>query len=102
MKPGGFLINTARGPLIQERALVAALQRGGLGGVALDVVENEPAFSPELLAHPNCLITPHAAFYSEESVRDMRTGAASIVRRVLEGGAPINVVNGVPRARRAA
>jgi phosphoglycerate dehydrogenase-like enzyme len=99
MKPGAFLINTARGPLIQERALLAVLQSGRLGGAALDVLESEPSFSPALLSHPNCAITPHAAFYSEESVRDMRVGAASIVRRVLEGGTPINVVNGIPAAR---
>lgn len=102
MKPGALLVNTARGPLVQERALAAALGRGALGGAALDVVENEPAFAPELLAHSNCLLTPHAAFYSVESVVDMRSGAASIVRRVLEGGAPVNVVNGVAAARAAA
>jgi phosphoglycerate dehydrogenase-like enzyme len=102
MKPDAFLVNTARGPLVQERALVAALKTGRLGGVALDVVENEPSFSAELLAHPNCLITPHAAFYSTESLYDMRANAAQTVRRVLLGGAPVNVVNGVLRARGAA
>jgi phosphoglycerate dehydrogenase-like enzyme len=101
MKPGAFLVNTARGPLVQERALISALNSGRLSGVALDVVENEPAFSPELLADANCLITPHAAFYSEEALHDMRANAARTVLRVLLGGAPVNVVNGVVRARGA-
>ena len=95
MKPGALLINTARGALIKEQALLACLERGQLGGAGLDVVEHEPAFRRELLDHPNCVVTPHMAFYSGEALREMRETAAQIALRVLEGGSAFNVVNGV-------
>lgn len=101
MKPGALLINTARGAVVKERALLAALERGQVGGAALDVVEQEPTFRRELLDHPNCIITPHMAFYSGEALREMRETAARIVLRVLEAGLPVNVVNGVTARRRA-
>jgi len=95
MKRGSFLINTARGPVIREKDLLAALLSSHLGGVALDVVEREPAFDEELLEFPNCLLTPHIAFYSRQSIVDMRTSSAQNVADTLKGGAPVNVVNQV-------
>jgi len=93
MKAGAFLVNTARGPLIPESDLLQILRSGHLGGVALDVIEREPEHRPELLTFSNCLLTPHTAFYSEESLADLRAGAARIVLRFLRGEGPMNVVN---------
>ena len=95
MKRGSFLINTARGPVIREQDLLAVLRSGHLGGVALDVVEREPAFDAELLEFPNCLLTPHIAFYSKQAIVDLRTSSAQNVADTLRGGSPVNVVNGV-------
>ena len=95
IKPGALLINTARGPLVNEDALVQALCGGILGGLGLDVLEREPHFDPDLLRFPNCLITPHSAFYSTASLREMRTTSCQIVSCVLNGRLPFNVVNGV-------
>ncbi len=100
MKPGAFLVNTARGPLIPEADLLQVLRSGLLGGVALDVLDREPACSPELFTFANCLITPHIAFYSAQAVEEMRGNAARNVLQCLSGKNPINVVNGV-RARHA-
>ena len=95
MKRGSFLINTARGPVIREKDLLVALRSGHLGGVALDVVEREPSFDPQLLEFPNCLLTPHIAFYSKQSIVDMRTSSAQNIADTLKGGLPVNVVNHV-------
>ncbi len=95
MKPGAFLVNTARGPLVQEQALLGALESRRLGGVALDVLEREPAFDPALCAYPNCLLTPHMAFYSQESFAEVRVSSAQTVLEVLRGLPARNVVNGV-------
>jgi C-terminal binding protein len=99
MKTGAVIVNTARGPVIEERALLEALGSGHIAGAGLDLVENEPVFNRELLNHPNCLITPHMAFYSVEGLKEMRETAAGIILRVLNGEAPINVVNGVTSRR---
>ena len=95
MKRGAFLVNTARGPMIPETELIEVLRTGHLGGVALDVLDNEPARSPELFTFPNCLVTPHLAFYSADSVTEMRGSAARNVLRCLQGFGPINIVNQV-------
>ena len=100
MKQGAFLVNTARGPMIPEAELIEVLRTGHLGGVALDVLDHEPVCSPELFAFPNCLITPHLAFYSADSVAEMRASAARNVLRHLQGFGPINIVNGVVPNRR--
>jgi D-3-phosphoglycerate dehydrogenase len=94
MKPTAYLINTARGPLVDEGALVEALDAGRLAGAALDVVEQEPPppGSP-LLACRNLILTPHTGFYSEESLVDLQTKAAEEVARVLGGQLPRNPVN---------
>jgi len=87
MKKGALLINTARGPLIDEPALVAALDSGKLGGAALDVVANEPlAKDSPLLGRDNVILTPHTAFYSVEALEELQTKCASDVARVLSGG----------------
>lgn len=89
MKREAYLVNTARGPLIDEAALAAALDAGELAGAALDVTETEPlpAASP-LLGRDNVIITPHAAFYSEGALLELQTKVAEDVARVLEGRAP--------------
>ncbi|MCC7497571.1 MAG: C-terminal binding protein [Bryobacterales bacterium] len=97
LRRGALVVNTARGGIVNEAAALDALRDGQLGGLALDVVEREPAFDRELLSHLNCIVTPHMAFYSEEAIRDMRQGAASIIRQVLTTGIAANVVNGVNR-----
>jgi phosphoglycerate dehydrogenase-like enzyme len=95
MKQEAILINTARGPLVQECALLDALESSRIRGAGLDVLEREPTRSARLHDLPNCLITPHTAFYSEQALCEMRSSAAKNVRRVLEGQTPLNVVNGV-------
>ncbi len=93
MKPGAYLINTARGPIIDEAALAAALDRGELAGAALDVMEQEPPSGSPLFGRDNVIVTPHTSFYSEESLVDLQTKAAEEVLRVLSGQAPRNPVN---------
>ena len=86
MKKGAFLINTARGPLIDEAALIAALDSGHLGGAALDVVAEEPlAMDSALLGRDNVILTPHTAFYSVEALEELQSKCASDVARVLSG-----------------
>jgi D-3-phosphoglycerate dehydrogenase len=86
MKKGACLINTARGPLVDEPALAAALEAGHLGGAALDVVATEPLpkDSP-LLGRDNVILTPHTAFYSVEALEELQSKCASDVARVLSG-----------------
>lgn len=86
MKPGVVLINTSRGGLVDEGALVDALRSGHLGGALLDVYRDAP-LPPNhpIRALENVLLTPHVAFYSEESLGDLRRRAAEAVREHLEG-----------------
>ena len=86
MKKGAFLINTARGPLVDEAALIAALDSGHLGGAALDVVNTEPlAKDSPLIGRDNVILTPHTAFYSVEALEELQTKCAGDVARVLSG-----------------
>jgi D-3-phosphoglycerate dehydrogenase len=90
MKKGAFLVNTARGPLVDETALVAALDSGHLGGAALDVVAVEPlAKDSPLLGRDNIILTPHTAFYSVEALEELQSKCATDVARVLSGEAPV-------------
>jgi len=90
MKLGAVIVNTARGPLIDEQALLAALDSGRLGGAALDVVATEPLpkDSP-LLGRDNVILTPHTAFYSLEALDELQTKCATDVASVLSGKPPI-------------
>jgi D-3-phosphoglycerate dehydrogenase / 2-oxoglutarate reductase len=94
MKPTAFVINTARGALIDQEALFRALREGWIAGAALDVFEPErlPSDHP-LLSLPNLIATPHVAFYSEESVLDLQVKAARNVAAILSGRYPDAVVN---------
>jgi D-3-phosphoglycerate dehydrogenase len=86
MKKGAYIMNTARGPLIDEPALVAALDSGQVGGAGLDVVAVEPlAKDSPLLGRDNVIISPHTAFYSIEALEELQTKCASDVARVLSG-----------------
>jgi D-3-phosphoglycerate dehydrogenase len=96
MKPSAYLINTARGPIVDESALADALDRGQLAGAALDVMEKEPTTESALFGRDNVILTPHTSFYSEESLIDLQTKAAQEVLRVLTGQQPKNPVNAVP------
>jgi D-3-phosphoglycerate dehydrogenase len=90
MKKGALLINTARGPLVDEAALVAALDSGLLGGAALDVVTTEPpAKDSPLLGRDNVILTPHTAFYSVEALDELQTKCATDVASVLSGKPPV-------------
>jgi D-3-phosphoglycerate dehydrogenase / 2-oxoglutarate reductase len=94
MKPTAYLINTSRGGLIDEAALWEALQQHRMAGAALDVFNPEPPdLSQPLFRDERVIVTPHAAFVSDESVRQMRTQAMEQVVVVLSGQRPNNVIN---------
>lgn len=94
MKPSALLINTARGGLVDEDALLEALRAGRLGRAALDVLASEPPTAGHpLLQEPHAWITPHVAWYSEAASIDMRQRAAEEVVHVLSGGPPRSRVN---------
>ena len=94
MKAGAVLVNTARGPLVDEQALADALNAGRIAGAALDVLEREPpAPDSPLRGCRNLILTPHTGFYSEESLVDLQRKATEEVVRVLAGRVPLNPVN---------
>jgi D-3-phosphoglycerate dehydrogenase len=94
MKRSAFLVNTARGKVVDTAALVRALEEGWIAGAALDVAETEPLppGSP-LFTLPNALVTPHAAWYSQDSVPELKRRAAEHVLAVLRGERPRTPVN---------
>jgi phosphoglycerate dehydrogenase-like enzyme len=94
MKPTAFLLNTARGALVDEAALLAALDTGAIRGAALDVLRDEPP-SPDrpLLRHPRTLVTPHVAFSSATAIEEVARRAAGHVADALAGRVPPHVVN---------
>jgi D-3-phosphoglycerate dehydrogenase len=94
MKPTAFLINTARGGLIDHAALASALALGKIAGAGLDVQDREPPdLSQPPYNDPRVIVTPHAAFYSSESVDELRRRASHQVGQRLAGQRPENVVN---------
>ena len=94
MKPTAYVINTSRGDIIDSTALHKALVEGWIAGAALDVLPQEPPVANEpLLGLDNIVITPHAAFMSEESIYDLEVKAATAVAKVLSGQMPESVVN---------
>jgi D-3-phosphoglycerate dehydrogenase len=102
MKPGAILVNASRGPVVDEAALVRALDAGRLGGAGLDVFEVEPlAADSPLRAFDNVFLSPHAAALTDETERRLLEVCGANLRRVLAGLEPFNVVNGVTRSRRA-
>jgi D-3-phosphoglycerate dehydrogenase len=99
MKPGGYLINTSRGGVVDEDALVAALD-DHLGGAALDVWREEPC-PPDhpLRTHPRAIVTPHMSFYSAEAQAELQRRAVEEVVRALTGEpprCPVNRLQGAP------
>ncbi len=93
MKPDARLINVARGELIDEKALLAALELGKLAGVALDVFSEEPPGPIPLLAHPKVVVTPHLGASTREAQREVAVEAAEQVLAVLNGEPARNTVN---------
>ena len=94
MKKIAYLINTARGPIIDEKALYQALKKRWIAGAALDVMEKEPPdWENSLLKLDNLIITPHISFYSEESYIELKTKVAESVLSVLKGELPRAMVN---------
>lgn len=93
MKPGSFLVNTARGDIVQKAPVFAALRSGHLAGAGLDVVEAEPLRTAEEAAAPNLIVTCHAAFCSPEGIIEMRSSSAKIARAAVLGQPVWNRVN---------
>ncbi len=92
MKKTAYLINTSRGPIIDEKALVEALKKGTIKGAALDVYENEPNLTPGLADLENVILTPHTASATEETRQAMSELAAKNIIEALEGRIPPNLV----------
>ncbi len=92
MKPGAYLINTSRGPVIDEKALIEALKNKGIAGAALDVFENEPELMPGLADLENVVLTPHIASATRETRNKMAEMAANNIIAALEGQTPPNLV----------
>ncbi len=92
MKPSALLINTARGPIVDEAALVNALKNKVIAGAGLDVFENEPALTPGLVGLSNVVITPHIASATEQARLDMAILSAQNIITTLESGIPANMV----------
>jgi len=90
---GIYLVNTARGGLIEEAAILEALRDGRIKAAALDVLEHEPYTDGHLKDVPNLILTPHTAFYSDEGFKEMRTKAALEAKRLILGLPPRNSVN---------
>ncbi len=98
LPPHAVVVNTARGPVIDEQALYEALRTGRLAAAALDVLQHEPPgenalFDAYLRGElQNLLLTPHIAWYSQQSARELRRKAAEEAGRLLRGEPPFNVV----------
>ena len=95
MKRSAYIINTARGPIVDEAALAEALDAGLLAGAALDVMPQKPPVDSPLVGRTDVVITPHTSSYSEESLLDLQRKADEEVVAVLSGKPPRNPVNAV-------
>lgn len=93
MKPTAYLINTSRGPVVDENALVSALKNNVIAGAGLDVFENEPALAPGLAELPNVVMTPHTASATRPARDGMAVLAAQNIIDMMEGKAPVNKVS---------
>lgn len=94
MKPTAFVINTSRGAIVDPEGLLASLEEGDIAGAALDVLPEEPPPPDDpLILHAKTIITPHAAFNSEESLLELQRAAATQMADVLSGKLPEFVVN---------
>jgi D-3-phosphoglycerate dehydrogenase len=94
MKPSAYLINTSRGGIVNTPDLYLAIKSGLIAGAGLDVLEKEPpGMDFELVKFENVIITPHAGFYSESALDELKYEAAVNVLKVLKGEKPVNVVN---------
>ena len=94
MKSTAVIVNTSRGAIIDTNDLAMALEQGQIFAAGIDVFELEPLPADHpLVSQPNVILTPHLAWYSKESTRDLQTGAASEVQRVLSGRPPQNWIN---------
>ncbi len=94
MKPTALLLNVSRGGIVVEEDLAGAVRDGTIAGAAVDTLSAEPpAPDHPLLGIPGILVTPHLAWYSEESVMDLERGAAEQAAQILGGGGPTNLVN---------
>ena len=92
MKPAAFLVNTARGPIVDEKALYEALKFGVIAGAGLDVFEDEPKLYPGLSTLPNVVLTPHIASATKEAREEMSAIAAQNIIAFFETGKPLNPV----------
>ena len=93
MKPTAYLINTARGPIVQESALIQALQEHWIAGAGLDVFEGEPKVNPAYLGLRNVVMTPHVGSASRATRLTMCETAAANMTAILEGRPPAHLVN---------
>ena len=93
MKQTAYLINTSRGPIVDEQALLIALQEGSIAGAALDVYEHEPALTPGLALLNNVILLPHVGSATLETRTRMASMAAKNLMAGLDGRTPPNLVN---------
>jgi glyoxylate reductase len=93
MKKGSYLVNTARGPVASERDLIDALASGQLAGAALDVFDNEPNISPELIGNQQVITTPHIASATREARNKMGEQSVGAIIDVLSGIKPQNIID---------